>query len=395
MTELLLVGVGMMGRPYVAAAKRLGLSVHAVESRERAEALTGEVDRVTPVDGDSDEAWVAAAAAAAAASRPDGVVAFAEPHVLAAALVADQLGLPGPSLRAAVLSRNKALQRGRFAAEGVRQPEHLVVARLAEALPWARPRFPVVVKAVRESGSLGVELVADEAGFADAVARRAHETPLLVEVAVDGPEYSWEALVRGGRVQLANLTAKETTGPPGFVETGHRTAAVLPAAEAAAVDELAAGVLRGLGMRDGVVHLEFRCSSSGPMLMEVAVRTPGDYILEMLGHSHGVDWFEAVVRLAVGLPLVDPPQRRATPAGGWFPLLDPGVVTAIEGLDEVRAHPAVVRAGVLAQVGDTVPPVVSSAQRRVFVLFAAEDEDRLAEARAFAERTLRVRTSPV
>ena len=52
------------------------------------------------------------AAAAAMACTQSGVLAFSEPHVLGAALVQDEYGLPGPSLRAAVTSRNKALQGG-------------------------------------------------------------------------------------------------------------------------------------------------------------------------------------------------------------------------------------------------------------------------------------------
>src|SRR5258708_37309633 len=121
MRTLLLVGVGMSGRPYIGAARRLGARVHVVEAPSRAPAIADQVDGVTICSGESDEAW-AEAAAVAMACRPSGVLAFSEPHVLGAALVQDEYGLPGPSLRAAVTSRNKALQRGRVAAAGIGQP---------------------------------------------------------------------------------------------------------------------------------------------------------------------------------------------------------------------------------------------------------------------------------
>lgn len=394
MPQLLLIGVGVMGRPYLDAAHRLGLRVHAIETPGRAATLRDQVDGLTLVAGDSDECWAAAAVAAAAAHPPDGVVAFSEAQALAAALVADELSLPGPSLRAAVLSRNKALQRGRFAAAGIRQPEYLIAANLTDAADWARAHLPVVIKPLSSTGSLGVELAADWPAYADAAARRSGEAPILVEAAVDGPEYSWEALVRDGEVWLSSITAKETTGPPRFIEVGHRTVAALDAATTRSVDDFATTVLAALGMGSGIVHLEFRLAEAGPTLMEVAVRTPGDFLMDLLVLTYRFDWFEMVVRLAMSMPLPDPPSTACARAAAYFPLTEAGVVTAVEGLDAVRAHPAVARAGVLAEVGDVLAPVVSSMQRRAYVLLAAPDADEIDRGLSFARQTLAIRTRP-
>ncbi|SBT41114.1 ATP-grasp domain-containing protein [Micromonospora narathiwatensis] len=394
MRELLLVGVGLMGRPYLAAARRLGVRVHVVETAAAAAALPDQPDHTTLTSGDSDEAWAEVAAAAVAARKPDGVVAFTEPQVLAAALVADTLSLPGPSLGAAVLSRNKALQRGRFAAAGIRQPEYLIAADLHAAGQWAAGRFPVVLKSLSSAGSVGVELVADEREWADAVRRRAGEAPLLVERAVEGPEYSWEALVHEGSVWFSSITAKETTGPPYFVETGHRTAAPVDAATAASVDDFGRSVLAALGMGSGIVHLEFRLADAGPTLMEVAVRMPGDYLMDLLGLTYGIDWFEMVVRLAMSMPLPERPPQRVAHAAAHFPLAEPGVIAGIDGLDVVRAHPAVERAGVLARVGDVLAPVVSSQQRRAYVLLSADDPAAIDDGLDLARRRFVIRTRP-
>ncbi|MEU7588669.1 ATP-grasp domain-containing protein [Micromonospora sp. NPDC049230] len=392
MGELLLVGVGLMGRPYLAAARRLGLRVHVVETAAGAAALPDQPDHHTLTSGGSDEAWAEAATAAAVARRPDGVVAFTEPQVLAAALVADTFSLPGPSLGAAVLSRNKALQRGRFAAAGIRQPEYLIATDLDAAAEWAGARFPVVVKALSSAGSVGVELVADEQEWAAVVRRRAGETPLLVERAVEGPEYSWEALVDEGAVWFSSVTAKETTGPPYFVETGHRTAAPVDGATRAAIDDFGRSVLAALGMVSGIAHLEFRLADAGATLMEVAVRMPGDYLMDLLGLTYGIDWYEMVVRLAMSMPLPKQPPQWVAHAAALFPLAEPGVITAVEGLDGVRAHPAVERAGVLAQVGDVLDPVVSSQQRRAYVLLSAADPTVLDDGLDLARRSFVIRT---
>lgn len=384
-----------MGRPYLEAAHRLGLRVHAIEASGRAAALEGVVEHLTVTRGDSDESWVAAAAAAAAARRPDGVVAFSEPQALAAALIATEHSLPGASLRATILSRNKALQRGCFAAVGIRQPDYLIAPSLADAAAadWAREHFPVVLKPLSASGSLGVEAVSDESGYAGAVRRRNGQT-LLVERMVEGLEYSWEALVRDGEIWTANLTAKQTSGPPGFIETGHRLGCPVDHGLAAAAHKLGVAVVAALGMGSGIVHMEFRADAEGPVFMEVAVRTPGDFLMDLLGVVDGVDWFEMVVRLAMGMELPEPPRGPLVCAAAHIPVSEPGLIVAIDGLEAVRAHPGVLRADVYAAVGDEVPVARSSADRRIVVLASAPDPAALEEALAFADRTLRIRTRP-
>ncbi|GAA1783595.1 ATP-grasp domain-containing protein [Luedemannella flava] len=389
MSELLMVGVGFMGQPYLAAARRLGLRVVAVEGAARAAHTGTLVDDLHVSPGPHDEQWAQAAWAAAAAGKPTGVVAFTEANVLGAALLQDGLGLSGPSLHAATISRNKALQRGIFATAGIRQPEYLMVDRLEAARDWAAARFPVVVKPLSAAGSEGVELVADADAFDEAVVRR--ETgPLLVETAVDGPEYSWEALVHEGRVWLTNLTAKETTDPPYFVEVAHRTGVEL----GAEVDDFCTAVLTALGMRTGIVHLEFRMAADGPTLMEVAVRTPGDYLMDLLGLTYGVDWFEMVVRLATGLPLPSAPAGPVAYAASYLPVAPTGLLVGFEGLAEIEAHPAFVSAGWWKNPGDVVAPTTWSADRAGYVIVSAETPQLRDEALEFVRRTLVIRTRP-
>ena len=394
MPDLLLIGVGCMGRPYAAAARRLGVRVRAVEAGPGVRAVADLVDVVHLAPGDSDEALAAAAYAAVEAQRPDAVLAFSEQHVLAAALVQDTLGLPGPSLHAAVLSRNKALQRARFGALGLRQPGHLVVERLRDAAAWAAARGPVVVKPLSGTGSDGVELLADAAAFASAAERRGGEGPVLVEEAVEGPEYSWEALVRDGEVWFRNVTAKETTGPPEFVELAHRAPARLDRAAAAQVERLALGVLAGLRMRSGLVHLEFRLTAEGPTIMEVAVRTPGDFIMEVLGLAYDVDLFELTVRVALGLPLPEPPAGPVREAASCWLVAPPGVVTAVQGLDATAAHPNVHRVEAEVAPGDVVGPLRCWSERVASAVVAAGSREELEDTLAFVRRTLVVATRP-
>lgn len=393
MSELLLVGVGRMGRPYVSAAARLSVGVRAIEHGARADAAAEVVGEVVRARGGLDELLAEAAFAASLERPPAAVVAFSEEHVTGAALLQDAYGLPGPSLFASVLSRNKALQRACFASAGLAQPDYVVTQDLAEAAGWAATRLPVVVKPLSSAGSAGVELVPDMTSYGAMAERRAHEGRLLVETAVDGPEYSWEGLIRDGEIWFSNVTAKETSGPPHFVEVGHRAAAALGDKEAAQIDEIATAVLAAMRFRTGLVHLEFRMAEAGPTIMEVAVRTPGDYIMDIIGLTYGVDCFEMVLRLALGLPLPAAPTGPVRRAASLFLLPAPGRVKAVVGLSAVQTHPSVVHAEVKVQAGDVVGPVRSSTGRAGSVIVAADTEAELEHAVLFVRRTLRVDTS--
>ncbi len=147
--RLLLVGLGVMGRPYLTAAHAAGVSVIVLDSAaalasEDTQALLSDDDVAVPVGGGTDEHWYLAANEAVATYAPDGVLAFAEPHVRTAALIADEFGLPGPGLRAAEVSRNKAYQRALFARHEVAQPAFGLATEATEAAAWvaAHTRLP-------------------------------------------------------------------------------------------------------------------------------------------------------------------------------------------------------------------------------------------------------------
>ncbi|TGN75887.1 ATP-grasp domain-containing protein [Streptomyces bauhiniae] len=386
-----------MGRPYLEAAARLGLRVRAVEAAAGWENRPVDLaERFHRVDGHEEEDWTAAVARAVADRAPDGVVSFAEPHVLAGALAQERLGLQGPSLHAAVVSRNKALQRAVFAAHGVRQPEHLLVPDVAEARSWMLERLPVVVKPLTRAGSEGVELVRTAEEAAEIVARRSGEGKVLVEEAVQGPEFSVEALVRDSEVLFENVTAKDTTPPPYFVELTHRCAHRFEDDELASqVRALTHGVLNAIGMRTGLVHLEFKVGRSGPALMEIAVRTPGDYLPDAVGLAYGFDLYEAVIRLALGMPVdklihTDPVSWPAT----HFPTAAPGTITGISGVEEVLAHPSVVRVRLRKKPGDTVLPLTSSSRRMGHVLVDAPSPTEREDALKHVRETLNITTEP-
>jgi len=266
------------------------------------------------------------------------------------------------------VSRNKVAQRELFYRSGLPQPGFHVARDVESALAWTGGSWPVVVKPVSGSGSLGVRIVHGEHEMRTWFTERDSEEPALVEEYLDHPEYSVEAVTDHGSVVFSSVTAK-TTGPrPFFVETEHR----IPADQDA--DDLLRGVVRALGMGSGILHLEYRDAPGGPRIMEVAVRTPGDYILDAVEAALEVDLYDAVVAVACG----EQPSRIQPSQGTaavWFPTPEPGEVVDIVGVDAVTSHEGVVKVEIDVEPGSTVHPMRSSMDRVGVVIVRADTPD--------------------
>lgn len=396
--RLLMVGCGWLGRPYLRRAHERGLQVSVLDSAsvlawdpDGSELGPGDTRRL--VENSDDEAWIAAAAAALREDGPViGVIPFSEPHVRPAALLAEELGLPGPGLRAAWTSRNKYLQRELFARQGLAQPAYHLARDMTDARRWAAGRYPVVLKPLSEAGSSGVRVVPGARELVAWCAERHPGPAFLVEQYLSGQEYSIEAIIDRGAVVFSSITQKTTTPPPFCVEIEHRVPARCGAAARERVSELLRRVIGALGMGSGIVHLEFRLESTGPNVMEVAVRTPGDMIMEVVRYATGVDLFDAAIAVACG----EQPRVKATiqhAACVWYPVVAPGVVTRIEGVAEVSRLKGVRSVFCDVTVGDPIRPFQSSAERVGAVLVEAGDSASLDARLSRVQRELRISTS--
>jgi len=390
-----MIGAGVMGRCYMEAADRRGLRVELIEHPSRFDEYRHLAAVQHPVGGRAEEYWTRAAIDVLDSCRPDAVLGFAEPHVLAAATAQARLGLPGASLEAALASRNKGMQRLLFERAGLPQPEFVIGRRPAELLQWAAERFPVVVKPLNGSGSAGVVLAGSTETLSPILAQRTEVSSVLLETYVDGPEYSWEGIVSDGTVRFGNFTAKHTTGPPQFVELAHVLPHAFPARDLSYLEQVIQRAVTAVGMDTGLVHLEFRLGQAGPSIMEVAVRTPGDHIFEMLGIAYGIDFAGILIDLALGLA---PDLPGAGPAGPVaavaFLTSPPGRVERVVGVDEVRRRDDVLRAELRFQPGDVVPELRSSNERCGYVLLRSPDTVAVRRALAEVRRTVRIETSP-
>lgn len=390
--RILLLGLGRTGHPYVHHARARGLAVSVADRPSLLRALRpppGPADRLHPVPAAAEEAYYAAGSRAVAADPVHAVLPVSELQVLPAALLADELGLPGCGVPAALVCRNKLLQRQVFERHGIPQPDFHLAHGAGDALRWARDRYPVVLKPLSGTGSVGVRVIADRAGLASWAAGRTG--PFLVEEFCAGAEYSVEGVVRRGDLAFSTVTAKTVTPPPYRVELAHRVPAALPPGAGPALGELARRVVAATRVDTALVHLEVKVGPAGAAVIELAARGAGDHILDATRAALGVDLYDAGVALAAGdEPVLTPAADGA--AVVWFPTAPPGRVTDVRGLEDVRRLPGVLAAHLEVSVGDPVPALRSSTDRIGSVLVRGRSAAAAEATLAAARRLLAVRT---
>lgn len=289
------------------------------------------------------------------------VTSSSEYSIPVAAALARRLGLPGPDPDAIERCRDKGYQRTRLHAAGVGVPPFREADSVPSAVEAARALgWPVVVKPVDGSGSVGVRLCEDESAVAAhagaLLARGANERGiapaprLLVEALARGAEFSVETF--SGRV--IGITRKHLGALPDFVETGHDyPACAAPEEERALVD----AVLRGteaLGLGWGPQHWELRVEGDRAAVIEVNPRLAGGFIPELVRRAQGIDLVRATLELATG-GAPDVAAKAARFASIRF-LLSPGDGTlgAPSGLDDAAAVPGVEEVRMYKAPGDAV-----------------------------------------
>jgi cysteine synthase A len=296
-----------------------------------------------------------------------GITTTSEFYTVVTAELAEWLGMAGDSRDSVSACRDKSALRRVLAEAGVPQPAFAVVrspGTVADAV--AAVGLPCVVKPVDDTGSTNVRLCHSHVEVEEHVAallrvqhnvRGQRTVPrVLVEQLLRGPEFSVELFGDGDRTTCVGITAKQVTGGPWFVETGHVHPAPLDDAAAHALERAAMAAVDATGIRFGATHTELVLTSSGPAVVEVNPRPAGGMIPELVRLTTGIDLVEQHLRLAGGLPVALRGQPRGTAAIRFLVAEGDGVVTEVRGVDEARAVEGVHAVVVHAKPGALVRP---------------------------------------
>ena len=327
---VVVVGVGFEGkRRYYERLATLGARLVIVEepghwSQSLADQIAGTQWVGTPFSGDPElDAAAILGALERSGVRADGVLTFWEDSAREAARVAAALGLPGNPPEAVDAARSKVRTRELSARLGLPTPKALRVRSLDELFAAAAEvGFPAVVKPEFGAEAMGCvrvdgfESLPGVYKLARAIATPEYNTifragsDLLLEQYLDGVEFDVNLVLQDGECVFSSVSQNWPTAEPSFQETGLH---LPPDHDKKAVRELvdlSVRTVQSFGFRRGVLHVEGKCTSRGPRVVEVNSRMGGGRIHQIVEAVWGVDLIEAQLRSCLDLPQALTPSRK-------------------------------------------------------------------------------------
>jgi len=326
-----------------------------------------------------------------------GVLAGDDPFVPVAAQLGTRLGFPYASDDDAIAQQRKSAMKLRLRQHGVPTAPFEVVHSYEEAhRTWQGLGRDAVVKMVDYLGSLNVSRVRTEAELGAAwesiIENRRHTpTPFplakeaLVEAFIHGRELSIEGYAQDGQCVVLNYNDKITE--PHFIVVGHYLPAQVTREESDALVAIAGQCVRTLGIRNTVFHIEVNIQDGVPYVIESASRPPGQYMVDLMQRSYGLDLMDIAVRLASGETVLD---ERRTPRKHYAMLAiyaeQSGIFHGMDSWDELTGRSGLLRACLGVKPGEPVVALETFQDKYGFVIF--EDETATAvreQARWFRE----------
>ena len=216
-----------------------------------------------------------------------------------------KMGIPCNSPEAEEIATNKYLMRCAMRDAGIDSPKFVLVEDAFDKKELIGFTYPLIIKPIDLSSSRGVMKIetpddidaAIEYAMGWSKVRKA-----IIEEFIEGPEYSGESIAFDGKYKLLVVTEKSTTGPPHFVETGHKQPADLSPETFKKVEDTLYRAFASMKIEYGAVHPEFRITKEGRIcIMEIGARMGGDCIgSDLVPLSSGYDYMGMVISICCG-----------------------------------------------------------------------------------------------
>ena len=391
MKKLMILGAGIYQVPLIKKAKEMGLQTLVVS-------VPGEypgfqyADRVFLLDTRDCEGIYQAARE----EQIDGIcTSGTDVAVVTIGYVCEKMGLPGIPCEAAQIVTDKALMKEAFQKKQVRAARYHKVFSAKEAEEAAQEiGFPVIVKRVDSSGSRGILKVSKredvESAFREAVS--GSRVPyVLVEEVLGGREIGVDGFVQDGKlVFLAPHEKFVYQGEKITVPMGHGFPLQEDVKTLEEISRQMQLAVEAAGMDQCPVNADVFVRDQKAWIVEIGGRTGATCIPELIGIHYGFDFYEKMIRNALGEP-VSFEEREHTPCMAKL-LVSPrgGKITDIdhEGIRKIREE------GVEVQldypVGHSVSAMENGTDRIGHVIARTKREEELDEVIQRVEKCIEI-----
>ena len=374
---LLLPAASYRNDDFLAAAKQLAVEIiSAANYCHRLAPLWG-MSPIKAVPFDRPEVALKQVLAALG-RKPDAVLAVDDSGLELAALLREHLHLPGNSLAAVRLTRDKLAFRRLLQSNGLNCPDFYHLGNDAQAATLRPPlQFPVVVKARRLAASRGVIRADTPHAYLQAAQwvrviqvtaeRDATRLGLVVENFIPGNEHALEGLLQDGQLRVLALFDKpDPLDGPYFEETLYVTPSRLPQAMQDEIARISQRACELAGLVSGPVHAEMRVNERGVWLLEIAARSIGGLCGRVLRHALGMSLEELILRDALNLPL---PRTQPGDATGvmMIPIPERGIFLGAHNVEAALQVAGISDVRITASPGQIIAPPPEGASYLGFI----------------------------
>lgn len=324
--------------------------------------------------------------------KPDCIIAPSnDAGIIASAVTAEYLGLRGPGVHAAKLSRDKYRLRELTSESGILSPrfKKVQVGDNIDLLELSEIKFPCVVKPVNGSGSKGVLFVMEKNALLESLEKSSKESnvnEILIEEFVPGIEYSLEGLVRDGILEVIGICRKTRSELPYLLDVEVVYPSGLSDDLVKDSIHLAKEVSAVLKIQNAPIHMEFIVTPENKVyLVEIAVRAAGfGLFTKLMSWCIGANMSKLQLDLITNEPVYIKPNFEKKAGMLFFPqIVREGTIAGIKfNKNYLRQDSDIhVEVTLLKQVGDYVRPAQSGSERIAYAFILARDINELSRAR--------------
>ncbi len=223
---------------------------------------------------------------------------------IAAAKVAARLGFPGfdtPENAEIIHSKNRL--RATLAGLGIKTPNFADCKSLEDGLISIQEmRFPIIVKPVDLTGGNGISICKDKSYFERAFTKAfsmSRMNRVIVEEFLEGKYHGFSTLILQGRISsfflddeyyLPNTFRVSATSFPSVINFLDREKLIQDLQE----------MVISLKLVDGLLHVQFIETLTGPVIIEIMRRTPGDLYPKFVELATSVNYSRSILRPYMG-----------------------------------------------------------------------------------------------
>lgn len=272
----------------------------------------------------------------------DRVECLWEPFVLLAARIRERMGIPGMSYDTVLAFRDKVLMKEKIEKAKLRTPRSVRVRTAKEV--WAAAEklgYPLCIKPIAGAGSRDTYRLDSAKDIERVLPLLGHVDEGTVEEFIEGEEFTFDAVSIDGHPALYSIMQYHPRPLQARTHEWISPAQIvfrdlsLPRLQEGI--KLGLDVLKAMNMGTGFTHMEwFRTDKGEAVFGEIACRSGGGHIVDMINYSNDLDINREWARCVCHGKFEAEISRRYNVAMVFKRAQGHGRICGYEGLDKVR-----------------------------------------------------------